>query len=261
MRGVVNSCFRLRQELPLYRYRTMEEVHFRFLAAAVLAAFSLAGLEAQTPLSAVPTAAPPEAESSHIDAAAQPPQNLLKPDESDPMVVRARENLLQIQKLINMGALPPLRLRKAQDDIQDALDMSILKKSLYSQDLLPEQVDQMVLVAQRMVIRRQRGMSEMQALVSAGIVSRSEAEMTSADLERAQRELEWAQSRATLIQQLAESLRLEKNIVSLESEARSHPEWAGKVYMKYDGKGNFTGADRLGIESAFTAKFSKRSPH
>ena len=44
-----------------------------------------------------------------------------------------------------------MRLKKAQEDVQDALDMSLLKQSLYTTDLLPEEADQMVLVAQRMV--------------------------------------------------------------------------------------------------------------
>ena len=185
---------------------------------------------------------------------------MLQVDENDPMVIRARDNLEQTKKLVMMGALPPLRLRKAQDEVQDALDMSLLKKSLYSNDLTPEQIDEMVFVAQKMVFRRRRSMAEMQELVDAGVVSRSEGEATSADLERAVKELEVAETRAKLIQQLAESVRVEKAYASIETEAEFHPEWNGKVYLRYDGNGAFTRADLLDVESAFIGKFLRPLP-
>ena len=128
--------------------------------------------------------------------------------------------------------------------------MSLLKQSLYTTDLLPEEADQMVLVAQRMVVRRQRSLLEMQELVSAGVISRSEAETSTADFDRAQTELDWAESRATLVQQMAENARIQKSIASLEVQAESHPDWAGKVYTHYEGNGVFTPADLQKLEVA-----------
>jgi hypothetical protein len=186
--------------------------------------------------------------------------NALQPNQNDPSVVRARQALDQVSRLVASGALPAIRLRKAQEDVQDALDSSILKMSLYSTDLLPEQADQMIYVAQRMVVRRQKAMFDMQELVSAGVISRSEAEASGMNLERAKEELEWAQSRAALIEQIAQSVRLEKEIASLESQAESHPEWAGKVYTKYDGSGVFTATDRKLLEVAYATQFSRSLP-
>jgi hypothetical protein len=140
------------------------------------------------------------------------------------------------------------------------LDMSLLKNSLYSNDLLPEQADQMIFVAQKMVMRRQRAMLDMQQLVSAGVISRSEAEASGVDLTRAQQELDWAETRAQLVQQVATSVRLQKEIANLESQAESHPEWAGKVYTKYDGNGVFTPADLQVLETAYLTHFSKPLP-
>jgi hypothetical protein len=191
---------------------------------------------------------------------AQSPPQMPAGDENDPGVVRAQQNLAQIQGLVANGALPLMRLKKAQEDVQDALDMSVLKKNLYSPDLLPEQADQMIFVAQRMVMRRQRAFSETQELVSAGVLSRSEAEATQADLDRAKNELDLASSRAKLIEQIATNVRLQKGMADLESEALSHPDWAGKVYFKYEGNGMFTAADRRTIEVAFAAKFAKQLP-
>lgn len=138
--------------------------------------------------------------------------------------------------------------------------MSLLKQSMYSNDLLPEQADQMIFVAQRMVFRRERALADMQQLVSAGVISQSEAEASGMNLTSAQQELEWAESRAKLIQQVAASVKLQKEIASLESQAASHPEWNGKVYTKYDGSGVFTPGDLKILETAYVARFSKPLP-
>jgi hypothetical protein len=165
-----------------------------------------------------------------------------------------------VTRLVATGALPQLRLRKAQEDVLDELDSSMLRKSLYSNDLLPEQADQMIFVAQRMVFRRQRALMDVQQLVGAGVISRLEAQSSGIDLDHAQEELEWAQTRARLVQQVAESVRLEKEIASLESQAESHPEWAGKVYTKYEGRGIFTPDDLKTLEIAYMGRFAKALP-
>jgi hypothetical protein len=219
---------------------------FAALLIPVILAPALPGQTTETP-SAEPTASAPAAK-------------MLQPDELDSTVIRARETLAQVMRLVGTGALPPIRLRKAQEDVEDALDGSILKKSLYSNDLLPEQADQMIFVAQRMVFRRQRALSDMQQLVSAGVISRSEAEASGVNLDRAQQELEWAQTRAALIQQVAESVRMEKAIASLETQAESHPEWVGNVYTKYDGNGIFTPTDLKTLEVAYVSRFAKALP-
>jgi hypothetical protein len=192
--------------------------------------------------------------------AAVPATDLLHPDESDLSVRLARENFDRITRLVQSGALPQMRLRKAQQDLDDALDGSILKKSLYSTDVLPEQAEQMIYVAQRMVVRRQRALMEMQQLVSAGVISRAEAEASGVDLSRAQSELEWAENRAKLIEQMAASVRLQKEIANMESQAESHPEWNGRVFTKYDGSGVFTPSDLRSLEVAYLTRFSRPLP-
>lgn len=245
----MDSGFGLRQKLAPSRYRTIEgSVILRFAAVAVLY-IPVVLAQSDTPPSPAP-------ERSTVQSSA----NLLRADENDPSVVRARELLDQVTRLVASGALPQMRLRKAQEDVQDALDMSLLKKSLYSSDLLQEQAEQMVFVAQRMVFRRQRALLDMQQLVGAGVISRAEAEASGTNLERAQQELEWAQTRANLVEQVAESVRMEKAIASMESQAESHPEWAGKVYTKYDGNGAFTPGDLKVLETAYVNRFAKPLP-
>jgi hypothetical protein len=238
----ISTTFGMRQKPASLRYRTIDiQVILRF---AALAALSLTSVFAQLE----PTPAPAA------------PAHELQPDQDDPMVRRAKDNVENVKKLISLGALPQMRLKRAQDELQDALDMSLLKNSLYAKDMLPEQMDQMVAVAQKMVFRRQRSMAEMQELVDAGVISRAEAETMNGDLERAQAELQAAQARANLIQQMAESIKIESRMASLESQAQSHPEWAGKVYMKYPGNGVFTPAELSTLESAYISRFLRPLP-
>jgi hypothetical protein len=184
----------------------------------------------------------------------------LTPDMGDPMVVRSQETLNRIRVLVADGALPLMRLNKAMQDLQDAMDMSMLKQSIVSVNLLPEQADQLVGVAQRMALRRQQNLLEMQQRLAAGVVSAHEADLTEADFERARTEVALAQSRAYLAAQMAEQVRLEKSMASLETQIDSHPDWNGKVYTKYDGSGIFTSADMQRISGAFIAKFSRPIP-
>lgn len=222
-----------------------------FLRLAALAAIGISVVCAQT---STPDPAPTTAAPNGASA------NAIQPDQNDPAVIRARQLLEQVTRLVASGALPAIRLRKAQDDVQDALDASILKTSLYSNDLLPEQADQMIYVAQRMVIRRQKALLDMQELVSAGVISRAEAESSGMNLQHAQEELDWAKTRATLVQQVAESVRLAKEMASLETQAESHPEWVGSVLTKYEGSGVFTATDRRMLEAAYIAHFDKPLP-
>lgn len=225
------------------------------LKLTALGALSLTSLLAQTGTAPAAALAP-----AAQAAASDPTVPLLQPDMNDSMVVRAQQDLERTKQLIGQGALPLVRLRKAEEAVEDAKDMSILRLSLFSKDLLPEQADQMVVIAQRMAYRRQKSLAEMQRLVDSGIVSRAEGEATAADFERAKNEVQLALSRAQLMEQMAQSLRLEKAIASLETDVESHPEWNGRFYTRYDGRGVFTHSDFLRINSAFMAKFAKPLP-
>jgi hypothetical protein len=218
---------------------------------AAVAAVSVIALAAQ--VSPAPDATPPY---PTIQSAI--PE--LQPDVNDPMVIRAKSDLDRIRQLVDAGALPRLRLEKAQEDVDDALDMSILKKNIYSKDILPEQADQMAQVAERMVLRRQRAMLRMQELVKSGVVSLVEAQATLADVDRSRTEVELAITRANVVRELADAAKQQKMIATLESQAETHPELNGKVYTRYDGKGLFSAADRQKVERAYFAHFLKPLP-
>jgi len=184
----------------------------------------------------------------------------LQPDANDPGVVRAKGELDKIRTLVAHGGLPYMRLERAREELQDAEDLSLLRAHLYGKDLLPEQADQLVSVAQRMVIRRQKSMNKMKELVDSGVISRAEAEASGADFERAQTELQLAVTRANLMQQMADALRLERQLASVEHEVESHPEWNGQLYTRFDGKGTFSPGELHAISSAFVSRFAKPLP-
>ena len=249
MGRVQNYILLLSQNLPpvssYYRRRVI-------LRIAALSALAISQLCAQGPTD----------ESIPVSPATAPQTSLteLQPDPNDAGIIRAKGELDKIRTLVAHGGLPYMRLERAREDLQDAEDLALLRANLYGKDLLPEQADQLVTVAQRMVIRRQRSMDKMRQLVDSGVISRSEAEASGADFERAQTEMQLAMTRASLIQQMADALRLEKQLAQVEHDVESHPEWNGKLYTRYDGKGTFTPGELQGITSAFVARFARPLP-
>jgi hypothetical protein len=217
------------------------------LSAAFLSAIAFGQSTASDP-------APLQPATAAADAAAKSTE--VQPDLSDPGVGRARQSLDRTRTLVTQGVLPPLSLTKAQDDLNDALDMSILRYSAYHGDLTPEQADQMVTVAERMYLRRQRRAIETQQLVTSGVIARSEAETSGSDLASAKLQLDLAVDRARLVKDLA----LQKALAEAETDAETHPEWNGKLYTRYDGKGVFTRGDFDKISAAYLANFGHVIP-
>ncbi len=231
---------------------------------ALLAVFVAAGLFGQTiPPASVSTPAPVADNASQApaataadDSASAAPSSEVKPNLTDPGVVRAQQNLDRVRTLVRQGVLPALNLMKAQDDLNDALDTSILRFSASSLELQPEQADQMVTVADRMFLRRQRRAMQTKQLAESGIISRTEAETASADLIDAKMQLDLATDRARLVRDLA----MQKSLAEVETDAETHPEWNGKLYTRYDGNGVFTRDQFEKISAAFLLAFGHSLP-
>ena len=170
--------------------------------------------------------------------------------------MRAQQNLARVRSLVQQGVVPVNDLAKAQDDLNNALDESILRFSELATDLLPEQADQMVTVAERMFLRKQKRSMQTRQLVETGILARSEAEASSSDVISAKLRLDLAIERARLVKDMA----LQKQLAEVETEAESHPEWNGQIYTRYDGNGTFTRADFNKISAAFLANFGHMIP-
>ncbi|HVY91646.1 MAG TPA: hypothetical protein VHA14_02815 [Bryobacteraceae bacterium] len=232
---------------------------FRFSSGAALAFLLCSAAHGQAPAPSVnpvpeTAAAPaaPQADSSAADTKVPP----IKPDLSDPVVVHAQQNLDHVRGLVQQGILPPNDFLKAQDDLNDAIDESILRFGAYNQNIVPEQADQMVVVAQRMFLRRQRRASQIKALATTGVLSRAEAEAAIGDVSGAKLQLDLAIERASLVREMA----LQKAQIEAENDAESHPEWNGKLYVRYDGNGRFTRSQFDTIAAAYETEFGKAIP-
>ena len=94
------------------------------------------------------------------------PASELRADPNDPGVLRARDDLDKVRKLVAHGGLPYMRLERAREELEDAEDLAILRSHLYGKDLLPEQAEQLVTIAQHMVLRRNKSMVRMRQLVA-----------------------------------------------------------------------------------------------
>jgi hypothetical protein len=226
-------------------------VIFRHPSSAALAFLLCSAAYGQAPapsVNAIPAASDAATGESKVPA--------IQPDRSDPMVVRAQLNVERTRGLVQQGILPPNDFIKAQDDLNDALDESILRFGSYTQDISPDQADQMVVVAQRMFLRRQRRASQIRALAVSGALSRAEAETALGDVSTSKLDLDLAVQRAGLVHEMA----LQKSQIEVENDAEAHPEWNGKLFVRYDGNGIFTRPQFDAISVAYQTEFGKVIP-
>lgn len=232
---------------------------FRYSSSAALAFLLCSAAHGQAPTPAVnPVPATSSAATAPASDSAKSESKVpaIQPDRSDPLIVRAQQNVERVRGLVQQGILPPNDFLKAQDDLNDALDESVLRFGSYTQDITPDQADQMVVVAQRLFLRRQRHASQIRALATTGALSRAEAEAALGDVSTSKLDLDLAIQRAGLVHEMA----LQKSQIEAENDAESHPEWNGKLYVRYDGNGIFTRSQFDAIAVAYQTEFGKAIP-
>jgi len=227
-------------------------VIFRYSSSAALAFLLCSAAHGQAPAPSVNPVPAADADSAKGEAKVP----AIQPDRTDPIVIRAQQNMERTRGLVQQGILPPNDFLKAQDDLNDALDESVLRYGSYTQDISPDQADQMVVVAQRMFLRRQRRASQIRALATTGALSRAEAETALADVSTSKLDLDLAIQRAGLVHEMA----LQKSQIEVENDAEAHPEWNGKLYVRYDGNGTFTRSQFDAISAAYETEFGKAIP-
>jgi hypothetical protein len=187
-------------------------------------------------------------------------------DPNDSAIVRAQANLENVERLVISGVLPRLRLDQARENLVDAQDIAILHQTLYGKELTIDQADEMISAAQRRVERKRKAQTEMQDLMSRGIISKSELSTYSDDLDRATHELDWAKSRAKLIIELSAMVKAEQDAEKLAALAESlrqsgqagqqqHP-----LVERFDGNGRFGPELFAKIQSAFQKRFGATLP-
>jgi hypothetical protein len=178
-----------------------------------------------------------------------------------PEVRRANEEAARVRALVEAGAAPRQKLdelSRALDDVQDEI---ILNRTLYGkltiEELTEEQSREMVAAAERIFERRQARLDLARRLVAEGGLPRLAVSDYVVELDRSRRTLDFAKSRATLLEQLAEEARLEKEAETLAAESSFEPR---SLAERYDGDGLFRAGEIKMVEAAFRKQFSKPLP-
>jgi hypothetical protein len=174
-----------------------------------------------------------------------------------PEVARARAEVQQLRALVEAGAAPRTQLQKAEEALADAQDAAILQGTLYSQDLTAEQTDDMMAAAGRRFDRRRKALDEAQRLVEAGAASRVSLGAFLVELDRARKESELIELRASQVHELTEMAQVEEALVTKLAEA---PAQAPQFADRYAGDGIFTTGALSRVEMAFAMHFGKPLP-
>jgi|SRR5271165_1823668 len=174
----------------------------------------------------------------------------------------AHDQLRRINSLVEIGALPRVRLEQAQRDLADAQDEVILEGTLYGNlpiaSLTEETANNMIAAAQRRLDRQRQRIEDANKLVDEGIIARNSVCSLQDEMNMRTMSLTLAHSRADLIAEIAAMARSERAMETLLS-AGVGP-FAGEM-EHYEGNGLFNeGKDLKPIEAAFAHKFEKPLP-
>jgi len=131
-----------------------------------------------------------------------------------PEVARAQAEVRNLRALVEAGAAPRAQLQKAEEAMADAQDAAILRRTLYGQDLTAEQTDEMMTAASRRFDRRRKALDEAKRLVEAGAASQLSLGGFLEEMDRARKEADLAESRASLVRELTEMAQAEEALAN-----------------------------------------------
>ena len=163
----------------------------------------------------------------------------------------AEANLRRVESLVEAGAAPPAALKAARADLEDARNEDILRRTLYSGNVTPAEVPEMLRAAGELRARATDAVALQRKLLDAGVIPARNLERYQEDQARAEQQWELAESRAKLVAELAEMARRE-----VELEERGALELA----IRSEGQGTLTDQDFLRVESAYFQQFSRPLP-
>jgi hypothetical protein len=174
---------------------------------------------------------------------------------------KARIEADRIRELVDAGAVPKVALERAQQDVAEAEDEAALVTTLYGQgsieDLTPDLVSEMVGAAERQVERQMVRISARRQLVDQGVLARTELTPLLAELERRQRVLDLARSRARLLDELSKMAQVEQDDLEPLPQERPGPV---PVKERFDGNGRFTTRDYRRVSAAYKERFGRPMP-
>jgi hypothetical protein len=178
----------------------------------------------------------------------------------------ANQELQRVIGLVQMGALPSVRLEEAQQNLEDAKDEAILERTLYG-DLQVDKVndqlmDEMVAAAQRRLERQQSKIEQAKKLVVNGIAPLSSLTPIEEELTIRQTNLNLAHARANLMAEMAALAKYEKTAAEIHEVTTAAFTDAFTPGMEhYEGNGLFRESkDLKPLALAFEQKFDHPLP-
>jgi hypothetical protein len=169
----------------------------------------------------------------------------------------AQAELAKVQALVAAGALPRVRLAKAEETLADAQDAALLGRTAYGQDLTVDQADQMIAAAGRRLDRRQKALAEAQRLVEAGAAPQTSLRPLAEDLERERQECQLADARARLVRELSDMASAEEAFLNTLTQASAE---VSQAAGEFAGDGPAVYAIYAKVEVAFEDRFGKPMP-
>lgn len=164
----------------------------------------------------------------------------------------------RVRLMVGNGTLPKTKLDEAEADLADAMDEALLTRALYGKDLTVEQAAETVGAAKRRLDRRKKIADEQKKLVDMGVIAKTEMTASADDVERAQKEYDWAVTRTELVRQIEAMAANEAEL--MRQLATLSPMESRKIAEYYAGKGSFSPADLHRVELAFAGRFGKPLP-
>jgi len=200
---------------------------------------------------------------SVVVANAQNPPEAPKPTSAelvleDPSVLRARMEVEKMRILVENGTVSRARLEKAEQELLDKKDEALITRALYGKDVTSEQAAETVVAAERRLERRKKTLDEQTKELAAGLIAQQDMVNARDDVDRAQKDVDWAVARGKLVKQVEFMAAAEADMMARlgsMSPLESH-----KLMEHYDGKGTFTVDDRRRVETAFFARFARALP-
>ena len=177
--------------------------------------------------------------------------------EDPPEVMRAKAGIERLRSLVDAGVVPRAQLVRAEAAIADSEDAALLRRTVYGNELTPDQADEMLAAAARRLDRRQQALEDGRRLVDGGVASLLSLTPLLEELDAARKEQDLAESRAKFTRELAQMASAE---VLLESTLNQDPREAVRLADRYDGEGVFTMGAFARVELDFEKRFGKPLP-
>ena len=127
-------------------------------------------------------------------------------------VAAAEANLKRVASLVEAGAAPRSALKAAEEQLHDARNEQVLRETLYSGNVTPQEVPEMLRAASELRARAAETLAAQQRLVSEGVLPARALERWQQDQARAEQQWDLAQSRAKLVEELAEMAQREAEL-------------------------------------------------